>query len=731
MTAPADALRGNVSRRLGGRRKVPVVLQMETTECGAACLAMVLAHYGRWVPLEELRIRCGVSRDGSKAVNMLRAAREYGLVARGFRREPKMIFDLPFPMIVFWRFRHFLVVEGARGDHVYVVDPSEGPRRMSAAEFDEGFTGVCLAFAPGPEFRRGGARPSVLGGLISRLGATGWPLLLVTLATLTLVIPGLAIPTLSKVFIDDVLIPRSDSMLTGLLVALGVAAVVNGLLVWLQQSCLARMETKLSLVTTSHFFWHVMTLPMTFFDQRHAGDIASRIAANDKVAAIISGELATNVVNMLTMVVYAGVMLSYDVQLTMVVFTAVALNLAALRLVSRARDDGSRRMLKEQGKVAGTSVAGLHMIEALKASGTEGDLFARWAGMKSNALDAQHELGRLTNLLSVVPPLISSLTTVAILAVGGLRIVEGALTIGGLIAFQLLARSFTQQIEGLVRFGAHLQTVKGDIARLDDVLNSVPDKRSARALSDPEVQKLPIPRGFVIMKGVTFGYNAQEPPLIENMNLVVRPGQRVAIVGGSGSGKSTLAKLIAGLLTPWSGTVGIDGRPVTEIPPAQFCGLVSYVDQDVVLFEGTVRDNVTLGNPVISELDLTLALRDAAIHDTITSRPGKYDAPVEENGRNFSGGQRQRLEIARALASDPVVLVLDEATAALDPVTEVAIDSQIRQRGCTCVVVAHRLSTIRDADEIIVLGGGRILQRGSHDQLMREDGVYRDLISST
>ena len=730
MTTLAEELRGNISYRRGGRRRVPVILQMEATECGAACLGMILAYFGRWVPLEELRVRCGVSRDGSKAANVLRAAREYGLIARGFRREPKMIFNLPFPMIVFWRFNHFIVVEGARGKYVYVVDPSEGPRRITAVEFDEGFTGICLAFARGPEFRRGGARPSVLRGLFSRLGNTRSPLLLVILATLTLVVPGLAIPTLSKVFIDDVLIPRSDSMVSGLLIGLGAAAVVNGLLVWLQQSCLARMETKLSLVMTSRFIWHVMTLPMTFFDQRHAGDIASRIASNDKVAAIISGELATNAVGMLTMAVYAGVMLSYDVQLTMLVLVAVLLNLAAVRFVAHAREDGSRRMLKEEGKVAGTSVAGLHMIETLKASGTEGDLFTRWAGMKANALDAQHELGRLTNLLTVVPPLLSSLTTVAILAAGGLRIVEGALTIGGLVAFQSLARSFTQPIDGLVRFGAHLQTVKGDIARLDDVLSYVPDKHSARPLTDLRVLPLPLPHGFIVMKRVTFGYNAKEPPLIEDFSLVVRPGQRIALVGGSGSGKSTVAKLIAGLLAPWSGTVMIDGRPVTEIAPAQLCGLVSYVDQDVVLFEGSVRENITLGNPAIDDRDVTLALRDAAIHDAIMSRPGKYEAPVEENGRNFSGGQRQRLDIARALVADPVVLVLDEATAALDPVTEVEIDDCLRRRGCTCIIVAHRLSTIRDADEIIVLAGGRIAQRGSHDQLIREEGVYSDLISS-
>jgi len=713
----------------GGRRPAPTVLQMETTECAAACLCMVLAYFGRWVPLETLRVQCGVSRDGANAASMLRAAREYGLAAQGFRCERSDLPDIPFPMVLFWEFNHFVVLEGIKGERIYINDPSEGPRRLTPQEFDESYTGLCFGFQPGPEFRLGGEPPNVLRGLLARFGRATVPLAFAALATLALVIPGVAVPTMIKVFIDEVLIRQNGHWVMALIVGLGVAALAQGALTWLQRSLLARMETKLSLVTTMHFFWHVATLPMQFFSQRYAGDIASRVASNDRVARLISSELAINLINLLSMTIYGAVMLSYDVALTGVALTMAALNFLALWLASRAREDANRRLLREEGKVAGASINGIKIIETLKANGAEGDFFARWSGIHANELSARQQLGVVTTLVNVVPPVLSMLSAIAILGYGGLRVLDGSITIGGLIAFQSLMLSFSLPMEGLVQFGASLQLIKGDIARLDDVLNYAPDERAS--IEDPEPDaEAPMARGVVDLENITFGYNTKEPPLIEDFSLSIQPGRRVALVGGSGSGKSTIARLICGLLTPWSGRVRVDGQTLENLDPSRFAEIISHVDQEITLFEATVRDNITLWDPMIEERDIVQAMRDAEILDVVASRPLKLDSPVDEDGRNFSGGQRQRLEIARALARNPAVLVLDEAMAALDPVVEFEIDRHIRRRGCTCLIVAHRLSTVRDADEIMVLEHGSIVQRGTHEQLIAQDGAYRALISS-
>ena len=725
-------LSGNLRRWPGGRRRVPTILQMEATECGVACLAMILAHHGRWVSLEELRVRCGVSRDGANAANIARAAREYGLVARGFAHPRKTLFELPFPMILYWRRSHFVVLEGIRGNRFYINDPNDGPRRISAREFDDDYTGIGLALAPGPRFRKGGSKPSIVRGLHARFGNARGALAFVAAVTLTLLVPGVAVPTMARVFVDNVLILGNDDWVLALLIGLASAAVLQSALVWLQRALLARMEVKLSILTTTRFFWHLATLPMQFFGQRWPGDLVNRVASNDVVARLLSDELAVNVINMVAMGFYAAVMSTYDVWLTLFAVGIVAANLAVLLLASRSRQDANRRLLREEGNLAGAAVDGVRMIESLKATGAESDFFMRWSGLHANVLHARQRLMLVTTLAGVAPPLLSLLGVIAVLGVGGLRVLDGALTIGGLVAFQILMQNFSRPVEGLVRFGAHIQTVRGDIARLDDVLQYKPDARAARGIDGSAADvTAPPPRGLVELDGVAFGYNVKEPPLIEDFSLTIEPGRRVALVGSSGSGKSTVARLVCGLLSPWSGTVRIDGSNLAELEPAHLSERVSYVDQELVLFEGTVRENVSLWDPTVSENRIVQALRDAAIHDVIASRGRKYDARVEEGGSNFSGGQRQRLEIARALARNPAILVLDEATAALDPVTEMEIDENLRQRGCSCLIIAHRLSTVRDADEIVVLDRGRIVQRGTHQRLTAEEGLYRTLVTGS
>ncbi|MGE3804429.1 MAG: NHLP family bacteriocin export ABC transporter peptidase/permease/ATPase subunit [Gemmataceae bacterium] len=712
----------------GRRRRTPTVLQMEAVECGAAALGSVLAFFGRHVPLEELRITCGVSRDGSNAANVVAAARHYGLEAAGYRKEVDELKQLTLPVIVFWNFNHFLVVEGFGKNGVYVNDPATGPRTVSDEEFDESFTGVVLTFEPGPTFQPGGQPPGFFRGLAPRLAGARLALTFVVLATLGLVIPGLVVPAAARIFIDDVLVAGRHDWIRPLLLTLALTALVRGVLTWLQQYYLMRLDVRLALTMASQFVWHVLRLPVEFYQQRYAGDINARIASNDRVAQLLSGQLATTLANMLAIVFYLAVMIWYDVPLTLLAVAIAALNVAALHYVSRWRADQNRNLLQNFGKMMATGMGGLEIIETLKATASEGDFFSRWAGHQAKVINGQQELGAATTYLNAAPVFLTSLSTVAILGFGGLQVMSGKLTLGELVAFQALTLAFTRPVNQLVGFGGSLQEIEGDLARLDDVLHYRLD--DAIRPDDGEALAQRRLTGQVELRDVTFGYSPLGEPLLRNLSLHVKPGSRIALVGASGSGKSTIARLVAGLFHPWSGAILFDGKPRGAIPRAAFVQSLAMVDQDIFLYEGTVRDNLTLWDATVPEVRMIQAARDACIHDDVVSRGGGYDSLVEERGRNFSGGQRQRLEIARALVNDPAIVVLDEATSALDAETERLIDDNLRRRGCTCIIVAHRLSTIRDCDEILVLDNGRVVERGRHDDLIQHDGPYARLIQA-
>jgi NHLM bacteriocin system ABC transporter peptidase/ATP-binding protein len=704
---------------------------MEAVECGAAALASILAYFGRWVPLEQLRHECGVSRDGSKANNILRAARKYGLVAKGFRQDLETLYKQAFPVILFWNLNHFVVLEGFKRERVFLNDPAQGPRVVSLEELDGAFSGIVLTFERGPDFRKGGTRPAVIPALRARLRGLKWALVYIIVCGLFLVIPGLAIPTFTRIFIDDYLISDQQWLLRPLLLAMLAALVVQGSLTWLQKHYLLRLETKLALSTSSRFFTHILRLPATYFAQRYSGEVGSRVLINDEVAQVLSGKLAATVVDSFLIVFYAALMYGYDATLTVIVIAIASLNVAVVKLSARPRTNATHRLMQDRGKLIGVALNGLQMIETIKATGSEAEFFSRWAGHCAKTVNTTQRLSVMSQVSTAVPGFVETLSTATVLALGGLKVMNGDLTVGMLVAYQTLLGSFTRPLASFVWFGSTLQELRAQMNRLDDVLRNPEDRQyiadPRQIASSPEKIKL---AGKVELRNITFGYSPLDPPLIENFGLRIDPARRVAIVGASGSGKSTVARLIAGLYEPWDGEVLFDDVPRRQLPRDLLVNSISLVDQEIFFFGGTVTDNITMWDSTISVGRIGQACRDAAIDDTIATRAGGYQSEVQEGGRNFSGGQCQRLEIARALVGEPTIVVLDEATSVLDATTEATIDDSIRRLGCTCIIIAHRLSTIRDADEIIVMEAGRIVQRGTHEEMKDLDGPYQRLISN-
>ena len=669
---------------------------------------------------------CGVSRDGSKASNMLKAAREYGLIAKGYKRELDEASRTPPAGDRLLELQSFCSHRGFWKGQSLSERSGDRSRTVSDDDLDQSFTGVVLVFEKGPNFKKGGEKQTLRKALAKRLPGSRMALAYAALGHLG---AGPAQPDHSRLFQNlrgRLSGRRKVNWLKPLLLAMTCGVVLKAVATYFQQQGLLRLEMKLALSTSSKFFWYVLRLPMEFFAQRFAGEIGSRVEINDRVAVLLSGELATSIANLLLIGFYAALMIQYDVALTLIGVGIAVVNLVALHYVSRRRRDDNRKLLQETGKLMGLSMAGLQIIETLKSTGGESDYFSRWAGYQAKVLNSEQELGAATQLLSVVPSFLTALNAAAILGIGGFRVIDGFLTMGMLIAFQSLMTGFIEPVNRMVDVGGKLQEAEGDLFRLDDVLHYPVDPQISASIDafqpGQETEKL---NGYLELRNITFGYSRLDPPLLEDFSLSLKPGERVALVGASGSGKSTVAKIVGGLYAPWSGEVLFDHKPRPSIPRSVLNSSIAMVDQDIFLFEGAIRENLTMWDTTTEETSVIQAAKDAFIHDDIVSRAGGYDQTLEEAGRNFSGGQRQRLEIARALAGDPSILVLDEATSSLDAYMEKIVDDNLRRRGCTCLIVAHRLSTVRDCDQILVLQSGKVVERGTHDEMIQADGHLR------
>ena len=718
------------------RVRTPMLLQVTQTECGAACLGIVLAHFGRWVSIEELRETCSVGRDGCNAADIVRAAHRYGLETQGWRRQPKQLRSMPLPMILFWEFHHFVVLEGFGKGGVWINDPANGHRRVSEEEFDRAFTGVTLAFQPGADFRPGGIRPGILSRILPWLRDVKEPLAFALGCGLLLALPSLALPVLASLFVDFVLSGQETSWggtLVGILLA---AAGLLYLLTWLRERCLRLLSVRLSVDHANRFMTRLFRLPMRYFMDRLSGELTARSQLLDSVSNVATRHFVGIVIELVTSVAFLGLMLAYDPLLGVVVVGLGALSAVLMHVLARMRTDENRRLRREQGMLFGIGMFGLGKIDTLQATAAEDDFFSRWTGYQARELLARQRFAELGCVNAGLPVLFLILGNAAVLGLGGFRVMSGEMSVGMLTGFYMAAMNVLQPIGRFIQFADLFQILEADLQRLDDVFDASEDSsfEPVSGASPGQIStfdgRLRL-RGRIELRNVTFGYQENRDPLLENFCLTIEPGQRVAIVGPSGSGKSTLSSLVAGICQPWSGEVLFDGHPRSAIPRELLAGSVSLVDQHIFLFADTVRENLTMWNPEVPDQALVAAAQDASIHEEILSRPLGYDASVDEGGRNFSGGQRQRLEIARALVNDPSMLILDEATASLDAVTEIRIDDALRRRGCTCLIVAHRLSTIRDCDLIVVLDRGREVQRGTHQDLMQDiDGLYHQLMEA-
>ena len=714
--------------RTKGVARVPVVMQLEMLECGAASLTMIMNYYQKWITLEQARVDCGVSRDGSSAKNIITAARSYGMVAKAWKLEPEdLLEEGPFPCIIHWGFNHFVVLCGFKGKNAVLNDPARGRVTVSWEEFDREFTGICLTFEPGENFEPSGQKKSVLAYAAERLKGTSSAVLFVVLTTTISSLMGIMSPVFSRVFLDRLLTGSNPDWLLPFVGAMSAFAVINITVLWIAAIYSVRIQAKMEAVGSASYLWRVLRLPMQFFGQRIPADISERQGTNASIAGTLVNTFAPLLIHAATMIFYLVIMIRYSLLLSLVGIGAIIINLIVSRIISDRRVNITRVQMRDSAKLSGATASGIKMIETIKASGAEKGYFGRWAGFQASVNTQNVSYVRLNMFLGMIPTAINTLANMAVLGLGVALVLRGHFTVGMVMAFQGFLSSFMSPASSLIQAGQSLQEMITQMERVDDVMSYPIDPAFEEKEKTQEYEKL---TGAIEMENISFGYSRLGDPLITDFSLSVKPGQKIAFVGRSGCGKSTLAKLLSGLYQPWTGSILFDGIPAGEIDRNVFTGSIAVIDQDITLFEDSIADNIKMWDASIEDFEMILAARDAGIHDDIVQREGGYSHKVLEGGKDFSGGERQRMEIARALAQDPTICILDEATSALDAKTEYEVVRSISDRGITCIVIAHRLSTIRDCDEIIVLDKGHVIERGTHEELFARGGFYTQLVTN-
>lgn len=713
-----------------GVKKVPVIMQLENLECGAACLAMIMAYYEKWVPLEQVRRDCGVSRDGSKAKNIYLAAEHHGFDVEAYRMSPEALKESgQFPCIIHWNMNHFVVLDGFKGKNVYLNDPARGTVKVSWEEFDKSFTGVVIVPTPSEHFEKGGSRRSTVEFARKRLVGAGAAVVFVMLATALSYLFGIVNSVTSKVYVDRILSGINRDWLNSFVNLLILLAVIQIVVSWVQAIYSLKINGKMAVVGSTSYMWKVIRMPMEFFSQRLAGDIQGRADLNASIANTLVTTFAPVLLNTTMMIFYLVMMLRQSLMLTAIGLSTMIINIVLSRIISKKRINIMRVQLRDDGKLEASTVTGFDMIETIKASGAEEGFFRKWAGYQAS-VNAQSIKTLKTNMyLGMIPELLNTITTYLVLILGVYLIIQGEFTLGSIMMFQGFLQSFMAPAMTLISAGQMIQEMRTQMERIEDVMEYPDD---VNLIDSPEAADAPLEklRGNVELKGISFGYSRLEEPIIKDFSLSVKSGQRIALVGPSGCGKSTISKLISGLYQPWEGEIRYDGKTRSAYPRDVMTGSIAVVDQDIIVFEDTIANNIKMWDETILDFEMIMAANDAQIHEDIVEMPGGYQHKLISGGRNLSGGQRQRLEIARVLAMDPTVIILDEATSALDAKTEYEVVNAIKKRGITCIVIAHRLSTVRDCDEIIVLDHGKAVERGTHDELMKMGGAYADLVAN-